>query len=154
MTQNGENLQLNGTTHKESEVSTGDNGGSGGGGGGGFMDTLLGAPELLKQKRRPEDLASLTREELIERILGLEKHVQQLRNVIAKEGSLHTITREPEIYIFIYIFIGLGCFNHSFCVSRPFVILVGCLDSNPVAVVSKRLRTNLVTHLPAMKMYA
>ncbi len=87
MTQNGENLQLNGATHEESEV----NGGGGGSGGGGFMDTLLGAPELLKQKRRPEDLASLTREELIERVLGLEKHVQQLRNVIAKEGSLHTI---------------------------------------------------------------
>jgi hypothetical protein len=109
MTQNGENLQLNGATHKESEVSTGDSGGGGGdggnsGGGGGsgglIMDTLLGAPELLKQKRRPEDLASLTREELIERVLGLEKHVQQLRNVIAKEGSLHTITRETKIYIF------------------------------------------------------
>jgi hypothetical protein len=97
MTQNGENLQLNGATHEESEVSTGDNGG-----GGGFMDTLLGAPELLKQKRRPEDLASLTREELIERVLGLEKHVQQLRNVIAKEGSLHTITRDTEIFIFFF----------------------------------------------------
>jgi hypothetical protein len=104
MTQNGENLQLNGATHKESEVSTSDNGGGGGGGGGGFMDTLLGAPELLKQKRRPEDLASLTREELIERVLGLEKHVQQLRNVIAKEGSLHTITRDTEIY-FLYLFL-------------------------------------------------
>ncbi len=103
MTQNGENLQLNGATHKESEVSTGDNGGGGGGGGGGFMDTLLGAPELLKQKRRPEDLASLTREELIERVLGLEKHVQQLRNVIAKEGSLHTMTRDTEM-VFLYLF--------------------------------------------------
>ncbi len=101
MTQNGENLQLNGATHKESGVITGD---SGGGGGGGIMDTLLGAPELLKQKRRPEDLASLTREELIERVLGLEKHVQQLRNVIAKEGSLHTITRETEKYILFLFF--------------------------------------------------
>jgi hypothetical protein len=113
MTQNGENLQLNGAKHKEPEVSTGDNG-DGGGGGGGFMDTLLGAPELLKQKRRPEDLASLTREELIERVVGLEKHVQQLRNVIAKEGSLHTITRKPKIYIFSNYFLGLLCFGHSF----------------------------------------
>jgi hypothetical protein len=106
MTENGENLHLNGATHKESAVSTGDNGGDGGGGvgdgggggSGGFMDTLLGAPELLKQKRRPEDLASLSREELIERVVGLEKHVQQLRNVIAKEGSLHTITRDTEMF--------------------------------------------------------
>jgi hypothetical protein len=50
-----------------------------------MVDTLLGAPELLKQKRRSEDLESLTREELVARVISLEKHVQQLRNVIAKE---------------------------------------------------------------------
>ena len=53
----------------------------------GMLDTLLGAPELLKQKRRNEDLESLTRDELVARIVSLEKHVQQLRNVIAKEQS-------------------------------------------------------------------
>jgi hypothetical protein len=120
MTQNGENLQLKGATHKESEVSSGDNGGGGGdggnsGGGGGFMDTLLGAPELLKQKRRPEDLASLTREELIERVLGLEKHVQQLRNVIAKEGSLHTTTWDTEMFFW------------RLRICRPFMVFEGCI---------------------------
>ncbi len=137
MTQNGENLQLNGATHKESEVSTSDNGGGGGGGGGGFMDTLLGAPELLKQKRRPEDLASLTREELIERVLGLEKHVQQLRNVIAKEGSLHTITRDTEIY-FLYLFL------ESWSMSP----ISGIWDRTLCVAVSKRPRFNLATHIP------
>jgi hypothetical protein len=49
------------------------------------VESLLGAPELLKQKRRSDDLESLTREELVARVISLEKHVQQLRNVIAKE---------------------------------------------------------------------
>jgi hypothetical protein len=139
MAQNGGNLQLNGATHKESEVNTGDSGG----GGGGFMDTLLGAPELLKQKRRPEDLASLTREELIERVLGLEKHVQQLRNVIAKEGSLHTITRDTEMFFFGK----LEYVAHLWCLRYV------CNRTLRVAV-SKRPRYKLAIHLPVTEMYA
>jgi hypothetical protein len=56
------------------------------------VESLLGAPELLKQKRRSEDLESLTREELVARVISLEKHVQQLRNVIAKEQRSQLIT--------------------------------------------------------------
>jgi len=48
-------------------------------------------PELLKPltKTRKEsiDLTSLTREELIDRVKTLEMHVQQLRNVIAKNDN-------------------------------------------------------------------
>ena len=97
MTQNGQSLLLNGMTHEASDsaerIDDDSHDGSGGGGRGGglLLDTLGVAPEMLKQKRRPSDLESLTREELIERVIALEKHVQQLRNVIAKEGSLHNL---------------------------------------------------------------
>jgi hypothetical protein len=48
---------------------------------------LLAHPELLKPLARSSkavDLEGLTREELVDRVRSLEKHVQQLRNVIAK----------------------------------------------------------------------
>ena len=48
---------------------------------------LLAHPELLKPLARSSkavDLEGLTREELVHRVRSLEKHVQQLRNVIAK----------------------------------------------------------------------
>jgi hypothetical protein len=49
---------------------------------------LLARPELLKPlaraRREEQDLMALPREELVARVQSLEKHVQQLRNVIAK----------------------------------------------------------------------
>lgn len=67
-----------------SEVSSRNNGASSGDA---TVELVLGAPELLKQRRRDSDLASWTREQLVERVISLEKHVQQLRNVIAKNSE-------------------------------------------------------------------
>lgn len=51
------------------------------------IDKLKNDPELLKQKRKTETLDDLTKEELISRVVSLEKHVKQLRNVIAKNSN-------------------------------------------------------------------
>jgi len=50
---------------------------------------LIANPDLLKPltKSKRQELATLTRLELEERVLSLEKHVQQLRNVIAKHAG-------------------------------------------------------------------
>jgi len=52
-------------------------------------------PDLLKPltKSKRQELATLTRSELEERVVSLEKHVQQLRNVIAK----HTGSSMPQV---------------------------------------------------------
>jgi len=56
---------------------------------------LIANPDLLKPltKSKRQELATLTRSELEERVLSLEKHVQQLRNVIAK----HTGSSMPQV---------------------------------------------------------
>ena len=58
---------------------------------------LLANPELLKplgkSQRKAQDLLALSKEELVARVASLEKHVQQLRNVIAK----HTGSALPQV---------------------------------------------------------
>jgi len=56
---------------------------------------LMAKPDLLKplSRSKRQELVTLTRSELEERVLSLEKHVQQLRNVIAK----HTGSSMPKV---------------------------------------------------------
>ena len=60
---------------------------------------LLANPDLLKPlgkaRRAEQDLLALSKEELVARVVSLEKHVQQLRNVIAK----HTGSALPQVLL-------------------------------------------------------
>jgi len=63
---------------------------------------LMANPDLLKplSRSKRQELATLTRSELEERVISLEKHVQQLRNVIAK----HTGSSMPQVQTIIFVF--------------------------------------------------
>jgi len=54
---------------------------------GSTVDQIKNDPQLLKPTKKEANLENLSKEELIVRVVSLEKHVQQLRNVIAKNAN-------------------------------------------------------------------